>query len=421
MKYLFIHQNYPGQFKHLAAALVATPGNQIAAIVDEKNAKEAAASLPANAVLLTYASPPGARAETHQYLRSYEVAIRRGQQVARLLLTMKEKGYSPDIICVHAGWGEALFIKEVFPDAFVLGYFEFFYRTEGADVGFDTEFYKNSLDDNCRIKIRNSLHLVSMEYCDWGLTPTVWQASQLPEGYRPKVSVIHEGVNTETVRPDPQAIFEVNEDLSLSASDQVVTFVNRNLEPYRGFHIFMRALPTILEACPQAHVVLVGGDDVSYGRKPESSENWRQVMMQEVGSSLDMSRMHFVGKLPYAKYLKLLQISSAHVYLTYPFVLSWSMLESMAAGCAVIASNTAPVTEVIQHGHDGLLVDFFDHQAIAENVIEVIRHPEKYLAMRQAARQTILERYDLEKVCLPQQLDLLRNLPDYIAGANKPM
>jgi glycosyltransferase involved in cell wall biosynthesis len=419
MKYLFIHQNYPGQFRHLAAALAATPGNHIAAIADEKSAKEAAASLPANAVLLTYASPPGASKETHQYLRSYEASIRRGQQVARLLLTLRDKGYTPDIICVHAGWGEALFIKEVFPKALVLGYFEFFYRTEGADVGFDDEFYKNTLDDNCRIKIRNSLHLTSMEYCDWGLTPTMWQASQLPEAYRPKVSVIHEGVNTDIVKPDPEAIFQVNEQLSLSAKNQVVTFVNRNLEPYRGFHIFMRALPSILKSCPQAHVVLVGGDDVSYGRRPEKAENWRQVMMKEVGSKLDMNRVHFVGKLPYARYLQLLQVSSAHVYLTYPFVLSWSMLESMAAGCAVVASNTKPVTEVIQHGHDGLLVDFFDHKALAKTVAEVVNNGKDYVEMRQRARQTILERYDLMKVCLPQQLDLLNNLPAYVKGADK--
>jgi glycosyltransferase involved in cell wall biosynthesis len=409
MRFLFIHQNYPGQFKHLAAALAAMPEHQVVAVVDAKNKREVSAQ--PNVWLISYPSPKGASKETHWYLHSYEGSIRRGQQVAKIALELSKKGFVPDVICVHAGWGEALFLRDVFPNAVIVDYFEFFYRTVGSDVGFDKEFQQYNLDDICRIRVRNSCHLLSLETCDWGLTPTAWQASQFPEVYRSKMNIIHEGVDTDVVRPDPDAAFRIPQGPAFTAKDQVITFVNRNLEPYRGFHIFMRALPKILKQNPKAHVVLLGGDEVSYGRPPQEGGSWKQKMLEEVGAELDMKRVHFVGKLPYERYLQLLQVSSAHVYLTYPFVLSWSMLESMAAGCVVIASNTAPVTEVIEHGHDGLLVDFFDVEGLASTVTEVLENPENYQSMRSNARETITARYDLKKVCLPQQISFLQGLP----------
>jgi glycosyltransferase involved in cell wall biosynthesis len=308
---------------------------------------------------------------------------------------------------VHTGWGEALFLKEIFPKAKIVGYFEFFYRAKGADVGFDPEFDQHDLDDILRIKIRNSHHLLSYECCDSGITPTLWQHELLPEAYRHKVKVIHEGVDTELVKPNQKATFRVNDELTLSADNQVITFVNRNLEPYRGFHIFMRALPKILSQCPNANIVLVGGNDVSYGRKPVNGENWKSVMLDEIGSQLDLSRIHFVGNLQYERYLSLLQISSAHVYLTYPFVLSWSMLEAMAIGCIVIGSNTSPVKEVISHEVNGLLVDFFDNETIAATVIDVIHNQSKYKFLRDNARQTIIDKYDLSNICLPNWLNEL--------------
>lgn len=410
MNYLFIHQNYPGQFKHLIRALANGSGNQIIGIVDKKHIKEASENLPQGVMLLSYDSPQPGSKDTHRYLYTAEAAIRRGQQVTKLLLQLKEKGFKPDIICAHIGWGESLFAKEVFPDSLLLGYFEFFYRARGADVGFDREFYQDTLDDQCRIKMRNAHHLVAIESCDWGLTPTRWQASQLPESYLPKVSVIHEGIDTDKVKPHGEGAFKIQQGPTLSNKDKVITFVNRNLEPYRGFHIFMRALPAILKSCPDAHVVMVGGDDVSYGRKPAEGGSWRQFMMNEVGHQLDMRRVHFVGNLPYERYLTLLQVSSAHVYLTYPFVLSWSMLESMATGCVVIASDTAPVKEVITHNENGLLVDFFDHDALAATVAGVVNQPQQFQRLRENARQTIVESYDLKRVCLPQQLALLESL-----------
>lgn len=411
MKYLFIHQNYPGQFKHLAGELAKIPGNKIVALVDEKNLREASSNLSPGITLMSYATPRGATKETHRYLYTYESSIRRGQQIAKHCLSLQAKKFVPDIICAHAGWGEALFLKDIFPDALVLNYFEFFYRHIGADIGFDNEFYKSELDDLCRIKIRNSHHLMSLEYCDWGLTPTKWQLNQLPESYINKISTIHEGVNTQLVKSNSQATYKVHDSLTLSKKDKVITFVNRNLEPYRGFHIFMRSLPEILRSAPDAHVLIVGGDDVSYGARPKEGGSWRDLLLREMEGRLDMKRVHFLDKIPYEQYLKLLQISTVHVYLTYPFVLSWSMLESMAAECVLVASNTAPVTEVVKHEENGILVDFFDTAALAQQVLAVLKNPDAYRHLAKAARETILEKYDLKTVCLPQQLELLQNLP----------
>lgn len=410
MKYLFSHQNYPGQFKHIAGVLAADPKNQVVALVDDAN-KRAELTQP-NVHLVSYKTPQGGSQTTHPYLQGYEGSIRRGQQIVRACLELQKKGFEPDIVCAHAGWGEALFIKEVFPKAILLDYFEFFYRSKGSDVGFDTELQEQSLDGNCKIQVRNSCHLLSMETADWGWSPTQWQASQFPEHFRSRLSVIHEGVDLDVVKPNDDAVFETPGGARLSKRDQVVTFVNRNLEPYRGFHIFMRALPKILKDNPKAHVVLVGGDSVSYGSMPKEGGNWREKMMAEVGDKLDMRRVHFVGRIPYEQYLKLIQVSSAHVYLTYPFVLSWSMLEAMAAECLVIASSTQPVTEVIEHGRNGLLVDFFDVEGIATQVTQALKKPKQFVDMRHQARQTILERYDLKSICLPQQLELFRTLPD---------
>lgn len=407
MKLLFIHQNFPGQFGHLAPALAAIPGNQVVALVDAKNRQEAKA-LP-GVRLISYDPPKDPSAETHWYIRGFETQVRRGQQIAKLCMAMKREGFVPDIICVHTGWGEALFLRDVFPESIILGYFEFFYHASGADVGFDNDCHTATIDEICRLRIRNSCHLLSLDLCDWGLTPTQWQASQFPEIYRPRMSVIHEGVDTRRVRPNADASFELDGRV-LTRRDKVVTFVNRNLEPYRGFHIFMRSLPEIMKRCPDAEIVIVGGDEVSYGRAPSEGGRWRDKMMAEVGDSLDASRLHFVGRIPYPRYISLLQISSVHAYLTYPFVLSWSMLEAMSMGCVVVGSGTPPVTEVIEHGQNGLLVDFFDSKALAEQVLDVLARPDDYLPMRENARSTIIERYDMQTVCLPQQIALLQNL-----------
>lgn len=406
---LFVHRYFPGQFRLLSAYLAER--HRVVALRDAQFDE----AVPAGLHCLSYQAAP-ASGSTHRYVRSLEGAVRRGQAVARAALALRSRGFRPRIIFAHPGWGEALYLKDVFPDAKLVGLFEFFYRAEGADVGFDPEFPAR-LDDRLRLRTRNAVNLMSLEACDWGVSPTVWQRNLHPVAFWPRLSVIHDGIDTDRVRPDLSARLVTPTGETLSLDDEVVTYVARDLEPYRGFHSFMRALPLILSRRPRARVVIVGGDGTSYGPPPAAAACWREHLLAELGSRLDLSRVIFLGRVPYDTYLRVLQISSVHVYLTYPFVLSWSCLEAMAAGCAVVGSATAPVEEVIVDGVNGLLVDFFSPRAIADAVASVLDHPDRMAAMRAAARRTIVDRYDFHRVCLPRYLALVDRL---LGTARKP-
>lgn len=400
MKFLFVHQNFPGQYLHVVQHLAAQK-HQVVFITQRQDA-----NLP-GVQKIVYKPSRKASKHTHHYLKDAEDAVLNAQQVARVALDLKTSGFVPDLMVGHNGWGEIWYLKDVFPQSPLLGYFEFFYRYEGADVGFDPKEPK-IFDTAPRIRTKNLGNLLALDTVDLGQCATQWQKSLYPARYHDMLRVVHEGINTNLVRPDPQATFQVpGKELALSARDEVLTYVARNLETYRGFPSFMRSLPSILSRRPKVQVVIVGGDEVSYGPKLANGLTFREVMLKELGDALDLSRVHFVGKLPYPQFLKVLQISSAHVYLTYPFVLSWSMLEAMSAGCLLIGSRTAPVQEVIEHGRNGLLVDFFSHQEIADTVVQVLEQPQDYAQLRVNARRTVVERYDLQTHCLPEQVRLL--------------
>lgn len=406
MRYLFIHQNFPGQFRHVADALADDPTNEVIGIGEAANLKGRPA-LHARIRVLSYQPHGHSHKETHHYLRDFEGHVRRGQSIVRLLLKLRdEEGFQPDVVIAHPGWGEGLFLKDVFPNAKIIQYFEYYYQGTGGDVGFDPEF-PSTLDDQLRVRIKSSTQLHSLIGCDQGISPTAWQQSRYPAELRHKIEVIHEGIDTEIVKPDPGAWVEINGQ-RLQADDEIVTYVARNLEPYRGFHTFMRSLPKLQALRPNAKVIIVGGDDVSYGKRLPEGQSYRQRYCAEVQDQVDWGRVFFVGKLPYADYLKVLQVSAAHIYLTYPFVLSWSMLEAMAAGCLLVASDTAPVKEVIGDGKNGLLVDFFDHDQLANKIAGVLANPETYGPLRDNARKTIIAQYDLKTICLPKMLDYLQ-------------
>lgn len=401
MRILFVHQNFPGQYKHLAPALADDPGNEVVAIGDQANLHRAQGLHP-RLRLCAYPSPQGAGAEIHHYLRSTESAVRRGQAVARAALELKKQGFTPDVICAHPGWGEALFLKDVFPAARLVLYLEFYYRAQGSDMHFDPEF-PSSFDDGCRIRLRNTTQLLSLESADAGISPTHWQRAQYPAMMQERISVIHDGVDTDLACPGRVADFQLpHGGGTLNSGDEVITYVARNLEPYRGIHTFLRALPDILAARPRAQVLIVGGDEVSYGSAAPGGQTYRALYMKEVAGRVDASRIHFLGKLSYAHYLQVLRLSSAHVYLTYPFVLSWSMLEAMSCGCLLIASGTPPVREVLQHERNGLLVDFHAPQSLAKTVIHALAKPKETEPLRQQARLDVQSRFDLKRVCLPQ-------------------
>lgn len=410
MKILFIHQNCPGQFAYLAPFLAADKNNEVVFITQPGK------PTPAGVRKVEYTPKRKPSDGTHHYLRLTESGILNGQAVAMKAVELRDGGFYPDIIIAHMGWGEGLYLKEVWPRAPLLGYFEWFYRARGADVGF-ADSKKVDIETACRIETRNGLHLQSLTVANHGISPTHWQRLQHPAEFHNKISIIHDGVNTDLLKPDPSATFKVG-DTELKAGDEIITYVARNLEPYRGFPTFMKAVEIILKRRPNAHVVVVGGDDVGYGSAAPDGKTYRQHALEN--GDFDMSRLHFLGRVPYPDFVRILQVSAVHIYLTVPFVLSWSALEAMAAGCAIVGSRTAPVAEVIEHEKNGLLVDFFSPDEIADQVDRVLDHPDRMQAMRAAARNTILQRYDLKK-CLQQQVQLISQMVRFARqGASSP-
>ena len=406
MRIAFIHQNMPGQYREVMPHYAADPDNEVVAIGEADNIKRNFLKFPERLKLYGYMMPQLPEYVGHPHIREMNTHVYRGERVANVLMDLKSKGFKPDVICAHPGWGESLYIRDVFPDVRLINYCEFFYRSTGQDFGFDPEFPDDPVS-GWALRVRNATQLVSMASMDAGVAPTRWQATRFPAEFQHKISVIHEGIKTDTVVPNPEAKIVFRDgNLTLTSDDEVITFVNRNFEPYRGFHTFMRALPDILKRRPKAHVLMVGGDDVSYGKKV-SQGTYRQWMMNAVGAELDMPRVHFLGRLQYSDYLRVLQVATVHVYLTYPFVLSWSMLEAMSAGCLVIGSRTAPVEEVLKHEDNGLLVDFFSKEEVADTVVRACEKRKDMMDIRKRARQTIIEGYDFKTVCLPKHLQLI--------------
>jgi glycosyltransferase involved in cell wall biosynthesis len=377
MRILVIHQNFPGQFGHLTRAWAARPGWDVRAI-----GSESAPGLPGFDKLYRYKLARKGRNDQHPYLRQMESATLHGQAAVRLMLKLKQTGFVPDAIVAHPGWGETLYAKDVFPDARLVHYCEWYYNADSQDLGFDPEF-PLTFDDKARIRTWNALHTLNLTNCDVAVSPTHWQKSRHPEIFLPKIHVQHEGIDTEALGPDPNACIKTPSGVVLKAGDPVITYVARNLEPYRGFHIFMRALEEIQRQHKTCHAVIVGGDGISYGKRPADAPNWREKMLREV--TLDPTRTHFLGKVPHADYVRILQVSAAHIYLTYPFVLSWSLLESMACGVTLVCANTAPVREAIRDGVNGHLVDFFDMAALCRGVASALTDPPAQRHMREAA------------------------------------
>jgi glycosyltransferase involved in cell wall biosynthesis len=416
MNILFIHQNFPGQFKFLAPALVKL-GHRVTGMTMQKSDL----STWQGVQIVHYTASRGTTPNVHPWVSDFETKTIRAEACFKAALQMKQQGYMPDVIVAHHGWGESLFLKEVWPEARLGIYCEFFYHPHGADVGFDPEFPATDEGEVCRLRLKNLNNLLHFEVADAGISPTHWQASTFPDPFRQKITVVHDGIDTQAVAPNPAVSLTLKmaagKDLVLTRKDEVITFVNRNLEPYRGYHTFMRALPQLLKERPKARVLLVGADDVSYGARPDAAKygdaKWKDIFANEVRgqiSDADWQRVHFLGHVPYQYFIPLLQLSTVHVYLTYPFVLSWSLLEAMSAGCAIVASDTQPLREAIVHNETGKLVDFFDASALATSACELLSNAEERKRLGANARAFAQANYDLQSVCLPRQLAWVEQL-----------
>ncbi len=408
MKILFIHQNFPGQFKFLAPALVKQGHTVVAMTMQKTETKEWQ-----GVRLAPYIATRGTTPKVHPWISDFETKTIRAEACFRAALRMRAEGLNPDLIVSHHGWGESLFLKDVWPQAKLAIYCEFYYHPRGADVGFDPEFPAEDAGEVCRLRLKNLNNLLHFEVADAAISPTHWQASTFPEPFRSKITVVHDGIDTQAVAPNPAVTLTLNGNIKLTRADEVITFVNRNLEPYRGYHIFMRTLPELLKRRPQARVLIVGADDVSYGARPAEGKKWKDIFASEVRpqiSDADWARVHFLGHIPYQHFIPLLQLSTVHVYLTYPFVLSWSLLEAMSVGCTIVASDTQPLREAIRHNDTGRLVNFFDVPELANDVCALLDDPVARQRLGANARAFAQANYDLKTVCLPRQLQWVQGL-----------
>lgn len=407
MDLLFVHNNCPGQFRHMIRHFHQEGGHRLFGIGAKTCPGMAELTLARYEVS---GSPP---AGVHSFAGRFEGESRRAEGVGRALGALRQAhGINPAIIVVHPGWGENLPLREAFPRARITTYCEFYYRTSGSDVGFDPEFAKPlGVLAKTRTVAKNASTLLALAQTDAGLSPTQWQKSQYPALFHDLISVVHEGIDTEVVVPTPAEPVEIAGHL-LTPADEIITYVGRNLEPYRGYHIVMRALPKIMRERPNAKVVIVGANGVSYGAAAPDGKSWKDIFLDEVRDQIDLSRLIYAETLPYGLFLRLFRLSRVHMYLTYPFVLSWSMLEAMASECLIIGSATPPVQEVIRHGENGLLVNFHSPEELAEALVKSLENPRAQVEMRRAARQTVVRRYDLNRITLPQHLALISAVMD---------
>lgn len=409
-----MHRNFPAQFKFLVKELSKNPNNNVYFVTNNKDTPSYK-----NVHKIVYQLKREVPSNCHRYLRFYEESIIHAQAAAEALISLKDSGFTPDVIYGHT-WGSTLFVKDIFPEVPLICHFEWYYNA----VGSDADFADNKLDVNAKAMLRckNSHLLLDLANCDYGISPTQWQKSQFPKEFLSKITVLHEGIDTDQCKPSVSAEFLIKDkNIVLRTSDEILTYATRGMEAYRGFPEFMRMASKLQKSHPNMHTIIAGEDRVCYGPRL-SDATFKEKMLKEL--DFDMRRTHFTGPLSYDEYIKLLQVSTVHVYLTYPFVLSWSLLEAMSCGCCVLASNTSPVLEVIQDGHNGLLADFFDINELCAKAKSVFKNREKYELIKQNARETIVKKYNLEDL-IKEQINFLnksnRNLhnPEFISGPQR--
>jgi glycosyltransferase involved in cell wall biosynthesis len=408
-KILFVHQNFPGQYKHIAKELVDI-GHEVHTLSITKFTDESMTNHH-------YQLAGNSTKNINRWAVEFESKMIRAGSAANKAIEMKKNGFTPDLIIGHPGWGETFFLKEVWPDTKLLTYAEFFYRTKNSDIDFDPNLIQDDLKidfesfysfTKFKLTARNAPFLSTYAVSDYLMSPTNYQKSLMPASLRDNVEVIHDGIDTDLLKPNKDATFDFNGNI-LTKDSKIVTYISRSLDPYRGFHIFMKALPGILENNPDAYIIIAGNQKTNgYGSPPPDGKTFKDLFYKTIENRIDSSRVKFLGSVDYDEFINLVQITSVHIYLTYPFVLSWSVLEAMSCGALVIGSNTDPVTEVIENEKNGLIVDFFDYDSLVKNVTKVLNNRDNFNDIGIEARKTILKKYDLKKICLPAQLNLIK-------------
>ena len=399
---LFVHNNFPSQFRDLAEQLVArgVPCRSIA--------QSHAAGDVKGIEFLKYNLPRGTTFGILPLAVRAEADFLRATMALKAARRFKAGGFEPDVIVGHTGWGETVLLKEAYPDARQVLYPEFFYAGHGLDIGFDTEFKQPGEQGILQGTAKNAVSALAMTQADALVCPTPFQASTLPAVFQPLVRLIHEGVDLDVVRPGQAEPFTLDDGRVIAPGAPVITHVNNNMEPLRGLHILARALPKLLAAAPDAQVLLIGHEsNHGYSGSAPQDRTWKDVCFE--GVEIDPARVHFLGKVPRARMLAAMRLSTAHVYYSYPFVLSWSLAEAMASGCYVIGSDTPPLRDAIEDGVNGRLLPFFDVDALSEALIEACRAPGVQAPLRQAARATA-ERMFSRETGRRLWLDLLREM-----------
>jgi len=394
MHVLFIHQNFPAQFGHIAAYLVQRKGFRATFVSEQPPGNDGGIER------IQYKIAGGATAQTHYCSRSYENAIWHSHAIYDALAARPD--IRPDLVVAHSGFLSTVFLRELY-DCPIVNYFEYFYHTTGADLDFRPDFPYPAIN-KLRAGARNAVLLMDLEDCDAGYSPTRWQRGLFPRLFQDKVRTIFDGIDTSVWRPQPGLPRTIG-DRSVRDDVRIVSYVSRGMESIRGFDIFMQAAKRICQRRGDVLFVVVGEDRVCYGGDLDftGGQSFKQWVLAR--DDYELSRFVFTGLMPTPELVKLFSITDLHIYLTVPFVLSWSLMDALACGATVLASNTAPVREMIDHGRNGLLTDFFDADALADAACRVLDAPRDFKHLGQAGVELIGERYSLE-VCLPRMLHL---------------
>lgn len=402
MKFLFVHQTFPSQFRYLPRYLVSIK-QEVRALTVNLNQE-----IP-GVINHVYQRTKECNSGTFPWAVPAEDRVISGYSAAKRAVEMRDKeGFTPDVIFTHTAWGEEMFLRQVWPEAKIIGFFEYFHSPHDLGVGYDPEF---PVTEQMRwsVTAKSMGDLLSLNEADVGYCPTVFQKNTYPAWSHSKLSVVHDGIDTDLYRPIEDVSLEVD-GLKLTRQDEIITFVTRNMEPLRGFHSFMRALPEVLKRRPNARVLIAGHDSLGgYGPLRKDGQTHKEVYWNEVKDQLDQSRVHFLGTVSQPVVQAIYNLSSVHVYLTYPYFVSWSVLEAMSSGAVVLGSNVASVREHIKDDLNGYLVDMLDPLDVADRIQAILdeRGSTRQLALKKLARESMIATVGFTSVCLGRQLSLV--------------